>query len=87
MKRLLLWIGVLTLAVPRPFAAGAWPKLLLMYVDNVGYGDLGSFGTADVNPSPPANPVPYQPPPQNRILAVTEKTTRMLYEHFTNAVS
>jgi len=53
MKRLLLWIGVLTLAVPRPFAAGAWPNLLLMYVDNVGYGDLGSFGNADVNPSPP----------------------------------
>ena len=27
---------------------------------------------------PPENPVSYRPPPQNRFLAVTEKTTRIL---------
>ena len=64
MKRLLPWIGVLTLAVPRHFAAEARPNLLLMYVDNVGYGDLGSFGNADVNPSPPQIQFPISPCPR-----------------------
>ena len=64
MKRLLLWIGVLTLAVPRHFAAEARPNLLLMYVDNVSYGDLGSFGTADVSPAPLQIQCPISPRPK-----------------------
>ena len=64
MKRLLPQIGVLTLAVPRPFAAEARPNLLLIDVDNVGYGDLGSFGKADVNPSPPQIQFPASPRPK-----------------------
>ncbi len=67
MKRLLLWIGILTLAVPRPFAAEARPNRLLMYVDNVGYGDLGSFGNADVNPSPPPPQIQFPISPRPRI--------------------
>ncbi|NUQ66439.1 MAG: sulfatase-like hydrolase/transferase [Pirellulales bacterium] len=35
-------------AAPQPSAEASRPNLLLMYVDNVGYGDLGCYGNAEV---------------------------------------
>ncbi len=44
MKKITLRLGILALAALPVFAAEERPNLLLMYVDNVGYGDLGCYG-------------------------------------------
>ncbi|MSU50299.1 MAG: hypothetical protein EXS37_14640 [Opitutus sp.] len=48
MKRITLWLGILALAGPPVSSAEERPNLLLMYIDNVGYGDLGCYGNRDV---------------------------------------
>jgi len=49
MKLPLFLIALLSfLAVPLPSRAAAPPNLLLLYVDNLGYGDLGCFGNREI---------------------------------------